>query len=91
MALAWFRYNGPVNDSDPVVNPLNFTLSGSTPPFTPGGNTLAYIFATLQIINGVQRPTIPTSSPTGSVTVSEIHTALQTGTSSQNAYLRNMV
>lgn len=90
MALSWFRYNGPLNDSDPVVNPLNFTITSSMPPNpTAPGSMLAYIYATTQIVNGVQRPTIPTTSPTGSVTVSEIHTALQSGMPTANVVLKN--
>jgi hypothetical protein len=80
-----------MSDSDPVVNPLNFSMVSTAPTYTTGSNTLAFIYATVQLINGVQRPTIPAFSPTGSVTSAEIHTAVSTGTSSANAYVRNNV
>jgi hypothetical protein len=84
MALSWFKYNGAQFDGDPVINPLNFSLYGATPPTTLNGQFLGYVFATVQVINNVRRPIIPTTSPTGSVTISEIHNALTNQTSTPN-------
>jgi hypothetical protein len=91
MAVSWFRYNGPTFDGDPVINPLNFTIFGGTPPQTTTGTSLAYIFATIQLISNVRRPIISPVSPTGTATSTEIHGALTTGISTPNVLLTNSI
>jgi len=87
MACAWFKFNPPGVPPNPATNPLSYTIFLSTPRFVTGSPTVAYIYATIQIISGVQRPVIPAVSPKGYVTVSEINTAILTQTSSVNCYV----
>lgn len=86
MATSWFKFNGG-SGVDPDLNPLNYTKLSTTPSYVSGSATVAFIFATTQIVSGVTRPYVPAVSPTGSVTISEIRTAKATNTSSPNCYV----
>jgi|GEM_PF-4538783 len=88
MATSWFQFNSPGQTPFPNTNPLSYTQYLSVPPKVTGSPTVAYIFATVQIINDVVRPVIPASfSPTGSCTATEINAAVSTSHSSANCYV----
>jgi len=88
MATSWFQFNSPGQTPFPNTNPLSYTQYLSTPSRVTGSPTVAFIFATTQIINDVVRPVIPSSfSPTGSVTATEINAAVSTSHSSSNVYV----
>jgi len=86
MATSWFKFTGTSGSN--LIDPLNYTQIFSAPAFITGSITVAFIFATTQIINRTVRPVIPGSfSPTGSVTVAEILADVITATSSPNCYV----
>lgn len=84
MAHSWFKYNCSCGNP---YSPLCYTQILTIPTFITGSPTVAYIFATIQIINGIIRPVIPPFSTTGAVTIGEINTDIATNTSSANCYV----
>ena len=90
MATSWFKFNKPGVTPLPNTNPLSYTQAFTAPPLTTGTQTVAFIFATTQIISGITRPVIPASvSPTGSVTAVEINADVLAQSSSANCYMLN--
>ena len=88
MATAWFKFNPPGFPPNPFTNPLSYTLYAGTPVPPPNpGMCVAFIFAETQVIGGVVRPTIGSSSPVGAVTINEINVAITIAASSTNCYV----
>lgn len=87
MAVSWFKFNAPGASPNPNINPLSYTQLSSPPTFVTGSPTVAFIFATTQIIGTTVRPIIPLVSPTLSVTQGEIALAVANNLSSANCYV----
>jgi len=87
MATSWFKFNPPGVQPFPNTNPLSYTVISGTPGFVTGSSTVAFIFATTQVIGGIVRPIIPASSSLGNVTTTEINTDVLQQQSSGNCYV----
>ncbi|WP_167353113.1 hypothetical protein [Pedobacter steynii] len=78
MATSWFVYSG----SGSVTSPTSYAIVSGAPTCPSPKQRLCAIFAEIQFINDVERPTI-----TGSLGT-EINTAISSLTESANVRLR---
>lgn len=78
MATSWFSYDG----SGSITDPMNYNVLPGTPSCPAPKVNICAIFATIQFINGIQRPII--TGPLGT----EINNAFATKIESTNVRLR---